>query len=138
MSQSMEAATTDIPNRYTAPKFVYFLRPTGLDGPIKIGCSWGPIGRAKKLSEHSPWPLELIGMVRGDYADERFLQRCFADCHWHREWFHPTPALMEMISKILECGSIEPARSTLVPTGDIKGPVIMKRAARRIYRRKQL
>src|SRR6266404_2823885 len=104
----------EVMNGYTAPKLVYFLKPAGLDGPIKIGFSSGPIGRTLALSAWSPWPLELIGAVKGTSADENFLHQCFADCHSHREWFHPVPALREMISLIVASGSIEPARAVLV------------------------
>lgn len=102
------------------PTLVYFIKPCGLDGPIKIGASKRPAIRVIDLAAWSPWPLELIGAIEGTTADERFLHRCFADCHSHREWFHSTPVLREAIRNILDQG-IQFARSTLVEKGSIRG-----------------
>ncbi|MDB5603539.1 MAG: hypothetical protein JWP25_439 [Bradyrhizobium sp.] len=100
---------------------VYFIKPVGLDGPIKIGCSGVPAQRVIDLGAWSPWPLELIGTVPGAFADEQFLHQCFAASHSHREWFHSTAALRDIIAKILAAGSIAPARAALSPRGSIRG-----------------
>jgi len=105
--------------RRVYPTLVYFIKPCGLDGPIKIGASKRPAIRVIDLAAWSPWPLELIGSVEGTTADERFLHRCFADCHSHREWFHSTPDLRDAIRNILEQG-IQFARVSLVPKGSIR------------------
>lgn len=99
---------------------VYFIKPVGLDGPIKIGHSWCPANRLIDLGAWSPWPLELIGYVASPSEDERFLHRCFADCHSHREWFHSTPRLRETITQILDAGTIDAVRSGLIPLGSIR------------------
>lgn len=101
------------------PTLVYFIKPAGLDGPIKIGSSKRPAIRVIDLAAWSPWPLQLIGAVHGSTEDERFLHKCFADCHSHREWFHSTPHLRETIQKILEQG-IQFARCNLTPKGVIR------------------
>lgn len=98
---------------------VYFIKPVGMDGPIKIGCSILPEKRLQELTVWSPFPLEVIGSVLGQIADEQFLHRCFADCHSHREWFYSTPALRETITKIL-ASSIEEVRGSLSPRGSIR------------------
>lgn len=98
---------------------VYFMRPAGMDGPIKIGCSTGPEKRLKELAAWSPWPLELIGAVPGTFADEQFLHGCFAGSHSHREWFHSTAPLRDMIGKILAVRAVTPARASQV-TGSIR------------------
>lgn len=99
---------------------VYFIKPVGLDGPIKIGCSYRPENRLLDLGAWSPWPLEIIGSVPGIYHDEQFLHRCFADSHSHREWFHSTPALRDAIAVILSAGDMTVAHSTLTPKGSIR------------------
>lgn len=99
---------------------VYFLKPSGLDGPIKIGCSMLPSRRLDEVSCWSPWPLELMGSVPGTYDDEQFLHKCFASSHSHREWFRSSPSLRKIIAEILEAGSIAPARASLTPTGNIR------------------
>lgn len=96
------------------------MKPVGLDGPVKIGCSKIPQKRLQEISCWSPWPLEVVGFVPGCYDDEQFLHKCFAKSHSHREWFHSTPALRKMIAAILAAGSISPARSSLMPTGSIR------------------
>lgn len=104
----------------TRAGLVYFIKPCGLDGPIKIGHSWCPADRVINLSAWSPWPLQLIGAVRAESKDERFLHSCFADCHSHREWFHSTPRLREVIAKIVEAGTIDAIRHDLKPIGSIR------------------
>lgn len=98
---------------------VYFIKPSGLDGPIKIGSSERPMTRLMDLAAWSPWPLELIGTAQGTIADEHFLHKCFADCHSHREWFHSTPNLREAIQNIIAQG-IQFAHAQLVPKGNIR------------------
>jgi len=98
---------------------VYFIKPVGLDGPIKIGCSRIPADRLITLTLWSPFPLEIIGSTQGSYADERFLHQCFANWHSHAEWFHPASGLREEIARILERG-ISYARENLTPIGKIR------------------
>jgi hypothetical protein len=102
------------------PQLVYFIKPVGLDGPIKIGCSSVPAGRLEQIAVWSPLPLEVIGSIPGGYKEESFLHQCFADLHFHREWFHSAPRLRATIAAMLQAGSIEPAREKLKPIGSIK------------------
>jgi hypothetical protein len=101
---------------------IYFIKPAALDGPIKIGHSRCPEDRLINLSVWSPWPLHLIGAVKGGGKEERFLHQCFADCHSHREWFHSNVRLRETIDKILQAGTIDAVRADLKPTGSIRLP----------------
>jgi len=101
---------------------VYFIKPARMDGPIKIGHSWCPQDRLISLTAWSPWPLELIGAVKAESKDERFLHACFADCHSHREWFHSTPRLREAIFRIVEAETIDVIRDELKPIGSIRSP----------------
>jgi len=102
--------------------WVYFIKPIDMEGPIKIGHSWCPEDRLIDLSAWSPWPLHLIGSVKGETKDERFLHHCFADCHSHREWFHPNPLLCETIKTIIRAGTVDAIRSELRPIGSIRKP----------------
>lgn len=99
---------------------VYFARPAGFDGPIKIGCSIEPAARVLNLAIWSPFPLELIGSVPGSYQDETFLHKCFADSHSHHEWFRSSPALRDAIATILAAGTVDILRATHIPKGDIR------------------
>lgn len=100
---------------------VYFIKPIGMDGPIKIGHSANPPKRMIDLGAWSPFPLELIGSVPGVLADESFFHDCFADLHSHREWFKPEPKLLDAIATVLAAGTIDVLRGRLVPTGKIRG-----------------
>lgn len=100
--------------------YVYFIRPVGADGPIKIGCSFVPQRRLEDFSVWSPAPLEIIGTVPGSFGDEKFLHECFADQHSHREWFHASDQLLTTIQDILAAGSIAPAREVMKPKGSIR------------------
>jgi hypothetical protein len=87
-------------------QYVYFFKPCGLDGPIKIGCSVTPHDRMATFVAWSPFPLELIGSVRGTGKDEVYLHRCFWSSRSHGEWFRSTPELRQCIARILELGHV--------------------------------
>ncbi|HEX2753662.1 MAG TPA: GIY-YIG nuclease family protein [Alphaproteobacteria bacterium] len=97
--------------------YVYFIKPTAYSGPIKIGCSKWPDNRLSDILAWSPIPLEILGSVPGDFSDERYLHRCFADAHSHKEWFHPTPKLKATIQTILLAGTVDVVRGDLKPVG---------------------
>lgn len=101
-------------------KLIYFIKPIGLDGPVKIGCSKQPEDRLLTLGVWSPLPLELIGVVPGTFNDEQFLHQCFSGNHSHREWFHSTPILQNTIKTILNTGSVRSVRGHLIPQGKIR------------------
>lgn len=79
---------------------VYFVKPVGMDGPIKIGCSLHPRARMSSFATWSPFPLELVAEIPGDLELETAIHDCFADCFSHREWFHPSPRLLKFIEDI--------------------------------------
>lgn len=101
---------------------VYFFRPRGMAGPIKIGCSTRPHQRIENFALWSPIPLELIGHVPGSMKDERYIQNCFAHLHLHHEWFDGKPDLLLAVENILEKG-VQYARDHLKPTGNIRARV---------------
>lgn len=77
--------------------WVYFVKPIGMPGPIKIGCSAMPRHRLSQLNSWAAFPLEIICRIPGDYdAERRFHARLQAD--WsHSEWFHPTPDVLAVV-----------------------------------------
>ena len=103
-----------------APKQIYFVRPVGMDGPIKIGCSANPASRLTVLSAWSPFPLEMIGSVLGDFDDENSLHRRFSDLHTRKEWFMSSPLLRDTIEKILGGMSVKDACKTIEPKKSIR------------------
>lgn len=79
---------------------VYFIKPIGMDGPVKIGCSRWPEQRRDTLATWSPFPLEVVAELEGDLLLERRFHAKFLPQHLHREWFNFTPELGEVIAAI--------------------------------------
>lgn len=79
---------------------VYFLRPIGVDGPIKIGCSMWPEERLTTIASWSPIPLELAARLPGNMKLEGRFHARFAEYHSHGEWFRACPDLLSAIERI--------------------------------------
>lgn len=79
---------------------VYFAKPIGMDGPIKIGCSDKPANRILSMASWVPFPLEIVATVPGGFAVERNVQECFTAARLHSEWFKPVPELVEAVAKL--------------------------------------
>ena len=89
--------------------YVYFIKPVGLPGPIKIGHSFEPKARLGSFLAWSPIPLEIIHTMPGTPALERNIHECFVDCHSHREWFHPHPRLLGAVEALKEGTPVDEA-----------------------------
>ncbi len=99
---------------------VYFLRPVGQDGPIKIGYSSYPKARAKQISCDTKVPLEVILEMTGGNLTEFNLHQKFAAYRTDppfsqsrayivgapTEWFAPTPELLDFIQRAKDCGRL--------------------------------
>lgn len=81
-------------------KWVYFIKPIGFDGPIKIGNSAAPGQRREQLSVWSPFPLEIAAQISGDHALERRFHARFFDQHVNHEWFTASPELLDTIAAV--------------------------------------
>lgn len=101
-------------------KYIYFIKPVGMDGPIKIGYSKLPTDRLLSLSAWSPFVLEIIGTAPGGSSEENFLHQRFAHLHTHREWFNSSPLLRETIRRILAGESVREACVEIPRAGQIK------------------
>lgn len=80
--------------------FVYFLRPIGQPGPVKIGCSSDPNGRLTTFMAWSPLRLEIAAKIPGDMPLEQRIHGIFADQHSHSEWFYPSKRLTDFINSL--------------------------------------
>lgn len=96
-------------------KHVYFLRPEGERGPIKIGCSKMPTTRLRDVEIWSPIKLELIVAVEGDHREESILHQMFGDQRRHGEWFEYTDQLGQVIQYALRAGKLPPLDRSLNP-----------------------
>lgn len=81
-------------------KRVYFIRPIGMVGPVKIGVSKSPDGRRKTLETWAPFPLEIVAEIEGDGVLERRFHARFRDSYVRHEWFNWTPELGQVIMSI--------------------------------------
>jgi hypothetical protein len=88
------------------PKRVYFLRPVGKSGPVKIGCSCFPEGRLDMFTIWSPVRLELAASVPGTHADEKALHGMFRASHLHGEWFKASARLTGIIEHCKVTGAL--------------------------------
>jgi hypothetical protein len=79
---------------------VYFIKPIGMDGPIKIGSSCAPDQRRETLAFWSPFPLEIIAEVEGGGRLERQFHALFLPFHQRKEWFDPAPEIMAAVDQI--------------------------------------
>lgn len=86
--------------------YVYFIRPQGMDGPVKIGFSKRPSDRLHSLSGASPLKLELAAVGAGCPSTEKMLHNRFADQRSHGEWFDCSDDIAELISVVVETGVI--------------------------------
>lgn len=80
--------------------WVYFLRPVGAEGPVKIGFSCNPHERLATYQKFSPHPLELVARIEGRETEEMAFHALFAPLHSHHEWFHAAPELSAVIAAI--------------------------------------
>lgn len=87
---------------YSGPAWLYFIRPVGQDGPIKIGVTLNPEQRLTYHRKHSPLPLEYAGRVLldGAAATERELHRRFSAYRLHHDWFAASPELEAQIAAL--------------------------------------
>jgi hypothetical protein len=110
---------------------VYFAKPIGMEGPIKIGCSTMPTTRLLSLMSWCPFPLELLVAIPGGYRMESDIHDCFADAHRHNEWFSPSPDLMKAIGRLKAGEPIE----EVIPLGTKKGAMSAQRSRANRHRR---
>lgn len=100
--------------------FVYFLRPVGQDGPIKIGCSRTPHARLSTYMSWSPLDLEIVATVKGDLELEARLHSRFHAAHRRNEWFDPAPDLVAAVEALQRGEPIERAVDFAVDSGSIR------------------
>lgn len=104
-------------------KRVYFIKPVGMDGPVKIGTSCSPDGRRKTLATWSPFPLEIVAEIEGGRdLERRFHVKFYPDCQG-REWFKASDELTRVIEAI-NAGTFDVSE---LPSGD---EVLRNRSAR--------
>lgn len=82
-------------------RWVYFIRPIGQEGPVKIGCSQVPEDRLRHYLPWCPYPLEIAVKVRGGFSLEAQFHAAFSNTHLHHEWFGPSAELSRAIGELI-------------------------------------
>lgn len=86
--------------------YVYFIKPVGWEGPIKIGHSHIPFERLNVHMNWSPVKLEILTWAAGGRHDEQAIHAKFAIARKHCEWFDATPGLLRCIERVKEGKSL--------------------------------
>lgn len=87
-------------------KRIYFLRPVGQVGPIKIGCS---VDAENRLATYIPWSpikLEIVVTAAGSHMEERRLHGMFGKDWLHHEWFGASKELLALIDYVVATGAL--------------------------------
>lgn len=118
------------------PRIVYFIRPVGLEGPVKIGFSTLPPSRLEVLMSWAPVRLEIAVTIPGDISLERRIHGVFAASHSHHEWFFASPRLTELIRALIDGRPIGEMIDLNAPVAPFRVPT--KRAPYSADRRRYL
>lgn len=89
-------------------KRVYFLRPAGCEGPVKIGCTIDLPGRLRSAACWSPFELEVLATIEGGYDLEHQFHALFAADHERLEWFSWSSRMDETVAAI-NAGTFDPS-----------------------------
>lgn len=74
--------------------FLYFVKPVGQAGPIKIGHSVNPARRVRELACEVGRKLQLVAQCPARRIDESYMHWRHRHHHLCGEWFEPTPRIM--------------------------------------------
>lgn len=99
--------------------YVYFLKPVGQAGPIKVGHSICPMDRLDSLRTWSPIDLEIIASFKGPREIETAIHHRFAHCHLRGEWFEPVAELVSLAVGIRDGGKLEDLVDLSIKTGKL-------------------
>lgn len=94
---------------------IYFIKPVGVAGPVKIGFSLKPDQRLRGLQAGSPLALEIVALMPGTLREEWRVHEDLSDSHSHGEWFRNC----RRIEFLIETFAVVPVEGKL--TGPRKG-----------------
>jgi len=90
--------------------YIYFIQAHG-DGPIKIGVTGdNPTRRMVKIQSDCPWPVKLIGAIRGGVSQEKQIHLLLSRFRTQGEWFEAHPIVLAAIQEALRVGQRMPCR----------------------------
>lgn len=88
-------------------RVVYFIKPIGMDGPVKVGCSKNADLRRANLAAWCPINLELLATTPGDIELEGRIHHYLIDDHERQEWFRHSRRLRALIASVKD-GTFNP------------------------------
>ena len=112
-------------------RYLYFIRPVGMQGPVKIGSSNIPERRLEALMKWSPYVLEIVATAPGSHALEFNVQDCFYDDLLHHEWFHPSARLDKLMADLRAGVPLADALDLNDRRGDVRAAHYALRSANR-------
>lgn len=107
-----------------ASTYVYFIKPVGVIGPIKVGCSRTPGSRIMAMATWSPFQLELLACIHGGLDLEKKIHDRFFPYHIRHEWFEPVDELVRGIANIASGVAVDEAFDLLSPRGNLKASYV--------------
>jgi len=81
---------------------VYFIRPKGERGPVKIGCGRSARDRIQYHRCKLPFDIEVCATLDGGYDLERRFHALFQSDHIGGEWFKWSADLEQVISSVAD------------------------------------
>lgn len=85
-------------------RVVYFVKPVGMEGPIKIGSTRNFTKRFRCMNTDSPFELECILWLEGDYDDETKIQTLLLGSHLRGSWFQASDEVLALIERVKRVG----------------------------------
>jgi len=79
---------------------VYFIRPVGMDGPVKIGFTRSPVARLDQINKWVPWELEIAATVGGTLKTELRFHTLLEAHRMRGEWFHGSPDVLAVVASV--------------------------------------
>lgn len=104
---------------HTRMRKIYFIRPVGERGPVKIGCSVNPEKRRQSLQSARGAPLEIAASIPGTMIEEQRAHCLFWHDHLGGEWFEWSPVLQLLLDAIArgeaDLNALPPLRTRRMP-----------------------
>jgi hypothetical protein len=112
---------------------VYFVRPVGWQGPVKIGYTTLIRDRIANISLWAPFELEVLGTIAGPASLERRFHAKFVDQRERGEWFAWSEELGNVIAAV-QAGTFDTEKLPLPaclptrarPTGGCKTSYVLR------------
>lgn len=99
--------------------YIYFIQVAG-GGPVKIGITrHDPRQRMVKIQSDCPWPVQLLGAIKGDIDQEAIFHRQLEEFKLQGEWFRPAEQVIAVVESALQsAASVQFSKKKRTPKYD--------------------